>query len=207
MEVAINKYQGNQKAQRFTMWLSLVSMAMIFAGLTSAFLVRKGGGGNWSGFSLPSVFTFSTFIILFSSATLQVAHIANKKDNKVLTAIGLIITLICGIIFCKLQYDGWMLLVNEGYYPSHNPNPAPQFLFVIVVMHVAHIVAGLFFLTIASSRALWLLRRKDSQITMEEIEYKENGNLIIRTDLLTLFWHFLGVLWVYLYIFLIFNLK
>lgn len=62
---------------------------MIFRRVTSAFLVRKGGGGAWTNFDIPAIFKVSTLLILLSSVFLQVAHIANKKQHKLMTTVGL----------------------------------------------------------------------------------------------------------------------
>ncbi|MBK6275279.1 MAG: hypothetical protein IPF58_11580 [Saprospirales bacterium] len=80
LSVTYNKTKfGNQGAQRFTMWMAIVSIMMTFGGFTSAFIVRKGAGGAWSSFTMPSIFNVSTLMILLSSMSLIVAHISNKK--------------------------------------------------------------------------------------------------------------------------------
>jgi cytochrome c oxidase subunit 3 len=181
------------------MWLFIVSSCMIFAGFTSAFLVRKGAGGAWTGFDISAAFSLPTFIILFSSVTMAAAHIANKKGNITFSAFALFLTFVCGILFCFFQFNGWMLLINQGFYPSGNPNPAPQFLFVIVVFHALHVLSGMIFLLIACVRSLVLLRKKP------EISGSANV-LAVRTDLLSMYWHFMGALWLYLFGFLYFFL-
>ncbi|QQR98529.1 MAG: heme-copper oxidase subunit III [Sphingobacteriales bacterium] len=206
MSLTLKYQEKNQGAHKFTMWLFIVSSCMVFAGFTSAFLVRKGAGGAWTGFSLPNEFNISTFIILFSSICLLVADISNKKGNKILMSFTLLLTIICGVLFCYFQYNGWMILSNQGFYPAGNPNPAPQFLFVIVLMHALHVLTGLVFLTVAFVRSLIALRKIKSDEVLEKIELSEKGVLSIRTDLLSLFWHFMGILWLYLFGFLYFNL-
>lgn len=206
MDTTVKYQTQNQGAHKFTMWLFIVSSCMVFAGFTSAFLVRKGAGGAWTGFALPNDFNISTFIILFSSACLVVAHLSNKKGQKLLTTFTLLLTIICGLLFCYFQYSGWMLLSSQGFYPSGNPNPAPQFLFVIVIVHVAHVISGLLFMFIAFFKSLWLLKKTNSNNLIIQLEQKNNTILNIRTDLLSLYWHFMGLLWLYLFIFMYFNL-
>ena len=87
-----------------------------------------------------------------------------------------------------------------------NPNPAPQFLFIIVLMHALHVLTGLLFLTVAFIRSIIALRNLKSDEVLEKIELSEKGVLSIRTDLLSLYWHFMGILWLYLFGFLYFNL-
>jgi len=202
MSYATRYEERSQNAHRFSMWLAIVSSCMVFAGFTSAFLVRRGAGGNWAGFDIATVFSLSTFIIIFSSAMMIVAHIANKKGNLSMTTLGLGITLLCGLLFCIFQYNGWVKLVNQGFYPSGNPNPAPQFLFVIVIVHALHVLSGLVFMAIAFGRSLKLLKQKD---ILEQ--YNSDKILLIRTDLLGMYWHFMGILWLYLFGFLYFFLK
>lgn len=184
------------------MWLFIVTTSMIFAGFTSAFLVRKGAGGAWTAFDIPSIFKVSTFLILLSSVFLQVAHIANKKQHKLLTSVALFFTFILGILFCYFQILGWEKLNNTGIYLSFNPNPAGPYFLVITFMHALHVAFGILFLGIAFAYSVILLRRTDSKEILNDIELSNKGMLKIRTDLLTMFWHFMGILWVYLYIFL-----
>lgn len=189
------------------MWMSIVAIAMTFAGFTSAFIVRKGAGGTWQGVELPVSFAVSTVLILFSSLSLHVAHISNKKHNQVLTAVGLFFTLVAGVAFCIVQYTGWYSLVEQGFFPSFNPNPAPQYFFALVLIHGLHAVGGLAFLLVAFFHALRALRRSGGAEVIERLEAGETGFFSIRTDLLTIYWHFIGILWVYLFLFLTFNLK
>ncbi|HNM32304.1 MAG TPA: hypothetical protein PKM51_06115 [Chitinophagales bacterium] len=202
------KYKVNtQGAQRFTMYLFIITTSMIFAGFTSAFLVRKGVGGAWSSFHIPSVFNISTFLIILSSVFLQSAHIANKKHHKLMTTAGLFLTLVLGLLFCIFQFMGWSELNNEGVYLSFNPNPAGPYFLVITFVHALHVIGALVFLAIAFVQSLNQLKGADSATVLEDLETTDNGILSIRTDLLTLFWHFMGALWIYLYIFLTLNLS
>lgn len=189
------------------MYLFIVTTSMIFAGFTSAFLVRKGGGGAWTPFDIPAIFKVSTLLILLSSVFLQAAHIANKKQHKLMTAVGLFFTLVLGLLFCYYQIQGWKQLNDAGVYLSFNPNPAGPYFLVITFIHALHVSVAILFLFIAFVHSVILLRRSTSIEILDEIETKEKGILNIRTDLLTLFWHFMGILWVYLYFFLTLNLK
>lgn len=189
------------------MWLFIVTTSMVFAGFTSAFLVRKGAGGAWTPFAIPSIFQISTLLILLSSVFLQVAHIANKKQHKVLTSVGLFFTFILGLLFCYFQVQGWKELTEIGIYLSYNPNPAGPFFYVITFIHAVHVAVGILFLAYAFIYSLVLLRRPKSDEVLNNIEHSEKGMLKVRTDLLAQFWHFMGILWVYLYFFLTINLK
>ncbi|HPN19022.1 MAG TPA: cytochrome c oxidase subunit 3 [Chitinophagales bacterium] len=207
MSTTVKYKVNNQGAHRFTMFLFIVTTSMIFAGFTSAFLVRKGGGGAWTNFDIPAIFKVSTLLILLSSVFLQVAHIANKKQHKLMTSVGLFFTLVLGILFCFFQIQGWQQLNDAGVYLSFNPNPAGPYFLVITFIHALHVSVGLLFLIVAFIHSIILLRRANSAEILTELETSEKGILNIRTDLLTLFWHFMGILWVYLYFFLTINLK
>jgi cytochrome c oxidase subunit 3 len=198
---------NNQGAHRFTMWLFLVTISMIFAGFTSAFLVRKGAGGAWTSFGIPGIFKVSTFLIVLSSVFLQVSHIANKKQHKLMTTVGLFFTFVLGLLFCYYQVQGWKQLTDLGIYLSFNPNPAGPFFYVITFIHALHVAGGILFLSIAFIHSLVLLRKSASAEILDEIETNQKGILKVRTDLLILYWHFLGFLWLYLYVFLTLNLK
>lgn len=201
------KLPNNQSAHRFTMWLFIVTTTMIFAGFTSAFLVRKGAGGAWASFDIPSIFKVSTFLILLSSVFLQVAHIANKKQHKLLTSVALFFTFSLGLLFCFFQVQGWKALNDVGVYLSFNPNPAGPYFLVITFIHALHVAFAILFLAFAFIHSVILLRKPDSNEVLNDIESSNNGILKIRTDLLTMFWHYMGILWVYIYFFLTFNLK
>ncbi|HQD13290.1 MAG TPA: cytochrome c oxidase subunit 3, partial [Chitinophagales bacterium] len=135
------------------------------------------------------------------SVFLQVAHVANKKKQPLLTMLGLFFTLVLGILFCIYQIQGWQQLTDTGIYLSFNPNPAGPFFYVITFLHAAHLAFGLLFLLVAFAYSIYQWRKPSQEIN------SNTGILTIRTDLLTLFWHFMGILWVYLYFFLSYNLK
>ncbi|HRH56784.1 MAG TPA: hypothetical protein PLS10_03965 [Chitinophagales bacterium] len=202
MSTTVKYKVNNQGAHRFTMYLFIVTTSMIFAGFTSAFLVQKGKGGAWTAFDIPAIFRISTMLILLSSVFLQAAHIANKKQHKLMTSVGLFFTFVLGLLFCYFQVQGWKQLNDAGVYLSFNPNPAGPYFLVITFIHALHVSVAILFLLIAFIHSVILLRRSKSNEILDEIETTERGILNIRTDLLTLFWHFMGILWVYLYIFL-----
>jgi cytochrome c oxidase subunit 3 len=169
--------------------------------------VRKGAGGAWTSFNVPGIFKVSTLLIILSSVFLQVSHIANKKHHKMMTSVGLFFTLILGLLFCYFQVQGWKQLTDLGVYLSFNPNPAGPFFYVITFIHALHVAGGILFLLIALIHSVVVLRRTASNKILSEIESDQKGILKIRTDLLILYWHFLGLLWLYLYVFLTLNLK
>ena len=167
------------------LWLSIVSMIMMFGGLTSGYIVRQ-ADGNWLEFELPKVFYFSTAIILLSSISMQWAMMAVRKDNIPNLRIGLMVTLGLGLAFAFAQFMAWSSLVDMGVF--FIGNPSGSFLYVLTGLHLAHLVGGLIALMIVTSRAI-------------QGQYHSGNHLGIR--LCTTYWHFLDGLWVYLFIFLL----
>lgn len=191
---------NNQKAHRFTMILGIISICMAFGGLTSAYIVRK-GAGNWVDFSMPTAFYTSTIIILISSATMHVAHISNKKGYVKMAAFSLLVTIVLGLIFAFFQYQGWQDLTNTGIYLDGNPSGS--FFYVITGMHAVHVLGGVLFLLLAFAKSFWIF-----VIRKQESSHFENSQALkVRTDLLSMYWHFMDILWIYLFIFLFINLN
>jgi cytochrome c oxidase subunit 3 len=190
---------NQQKAHRFTMILGIVSICMAFGGLTSAYIVRK-GAGNWVDFSMPTAFYTSTIILLISSATMHVAHISNKKGYAKMTIFTLLVTIALGLMFAFFQYQGWQELTNTGIYLDGNPSGS--FFYVITGMHAVHLLGGVLFLIFAFLNSIWIFAIKKQETTIGE-----NKALKVRTDLLSMYWHFMDILWIYLFIFLFINLN
>ncbi|MBL7921017.1 MAG: cytochrome c oxidase subunit 3 [Bacteroidia bacterium] len=162
---------------------------MLFAGLTSAYVVRA-QNGNWLVFQLPPIMLISTAVIVTSSLTMFLAQRAIKKDNYQLTSIALLATLLLGIAFFYTQYAGWKQLSAQGiYFAGKFSNAAGSFLIVIAFLHLLHMIGGLIALAVSLTKAL--LKK-----------YSSSDNLGI--ELTAIYWHFLDILWVYLFLFLYF---
>lgn len=195
--------------RKFMLWLGIVSIVMLFAGLTSAYIVRQ-GEGKWVNFELPNLFMVSTAMIVLSSVTLQWAVISVKKNNLPSMNIALAFTAVFGLGFVLFQYLSWKQLVEGGIYlvgavkdinmnyeyirsgtenPADVQNVAGSFLYAITGLHVAHLLGGLIALTVVLWRAVL---KKYSATNYEGI------------SLCATYWHFLDGLWIYLYLFLIF---
>lgn len=173
--------------KKFLMWLFIVSIVMIFASLTSAYLVRK-AEGNWLEFNLPQIFWYSTGILAVSSISMHLAYLAAKKDNFSLLRIAISITFVLGLAFLFMQVEGWTQLVAMNVYLVGNPSGS--FVYVISGLHGFHIVMGLIVLTFAFVAA-WRLKIHAKNLTQIQI--------------CATFWHFLDVLWIYLFLFLLYN--
>jgi cytochrome c oxidase subunit III len=180
---------AEKKAAKPLLWIGIVSIVMLFAGLTSAYVVRA-DNGNWLVFKLPDVLIISTAIIITSSLTLFLAQQAIKKDNIMLTTISLFITLALGIAFFCTQYAGWKELTSQGiYFMGKSSNASGSFLYLITLMHLLHMVGGLIGLTVTFIKTLL---KKYTSTDFQGIE------------MIAIYWHFLDLLWIYLFLFLYF---
>jgi cytochrome c oxidase subunit 3 len=161
---------------------------MLFAALTSAYIVKQ-ADGNWLSFQLPSAFLLSTGIIALSSLTMHLAYRAAKRDELGKVRSMLTVTIAFGIGFLIAQYFSWSQLVLENVYFVSN-YASGSFIYVFTGLHGVHLVSGLLFLLITLASALRL-----------EVHSKK----LLRIEMCMTYWHFLGGLWVYLYLFLLFN--
>src|SRR5690606_14759168 len=131
--------------QKFALWLFLVSIVMLFAAFTSAYIVRR-GEGNWLDFDLPVLFYYTSGIIILSSITMQWAYIAAKKDNLDTLKITLLATTVLGIAFLVGQWAAWGELVDMNVY--FVGNPSGTFIYVLTGVHGLHLISGVIFLII-----------------------------------------------------------
>lgn len=175
---------------KFTLWLIIISIIMMFAAFTSAYLVRR-AEGNWLEFDLPNILLINTAIIALSSVTMQLAHNAAAADNISRLRLMLYITFTLGIAFLIGQWNGWAELVaNNVFFGGETSNPSGSFMYVLTGVHAFHIITGLLYLAFVIAAAL---------------RYKVHSKSMLRIQLCTIYWHFLGGLWLYLYIFLRLN--
>ncbi|MCU0394020.1 MAG: cytochrome c oxidase subunit 3 [Thermoflexibacter sp.] len=176
--------------KKFALWLFIVSIVMIFAGLTSAYLVKQ-AEGNWLLFDLPIIFYISSGVILLSSITMHWAYLSAKKDNFNTTKIAMSVTVVLGFAFLVTQIMGWNDLVNMGvFFAGSQSNPAGSFLYVFSGLHGLHLVSGIVFLLI---------------ILVAVFKYQIHGKNMVRMEMCATYWHFLDLLWIYLFVFLIVN--
>lgn len=179
----------SMEPKKFALWLFIVSIVMLFAALTSAYIVKQ-ADGNWLNFSLPNAFIVSTVIIAFSSLTMHLSYLAAKKDEFLRVKVMVLLTVLLGALFLATQYYSWSQLVESNVYFVSN-YASGSFIYVFTGLHGLHIVSGLIFLLIVFAAAIRL-----------EVHSKK----LLLIEMCMTFWHFLGGLWLYLYLFLLFNL-
>jgi cytochrome c oxidase subunit 3 len=186
-DLSLNKGLRERTA-KLLLYVSIGSIVMAFAGLTSAYVVTKGSGAGLT-FDLPSVFYYSTAIILISSLTINMSLVAARKNNYQQITLWLVITFALGIGFMITQYAAWTeLYQNKIYFAGKLSNAAGSFLYVITGLHVAHLVGGLLYL-------IGIIIRSTKQ------QFDEQNHLKLK--LCAIYWHFLDILWIYLFLFLL----
>ena len=186
-----NNLELNRKrAKKMMLLFALLSITMTFAGLTSAYLVSKGRPDWLIDFQLPNLFFYSTFIIILSSFTIQVSYYylkTNQSKNKVIT--WLLTTFLLGLIFCFLQFYSFKSLIEMGYFfAGAQSTITTSFIYVLTFLHGLHLLAGLVVLIVLIHNTI-------------KNKYMVNK---LGFELGTYFWHFLDILWVYLFLFFYF---
>lgn len=171
---------------KFTLWVAMGSIIMMFAGLTSAYVV-KSAQANWLIFKLPPVFLYSTIVILLSSATMYFAVKAFKARDMKRYKLMITITLILGLLFSALQFAGFDAVEKGGVQLfGIGSNASASFLGIIAGLHVLHVLGGVVALLVVFIRAFSVKNRQYSSVPVE----------IVST-----YWHFVDLLWIYLFIF------
>ncbi len=179
---------------RFMVWLGIASSVMLFTILLAAYIIRRTGPG-WADVKLPNVFLLSTLVIILSSLTLNNAHLAfrHERFGSYRTNIGT--TFALGVLFILLQGWGWRQMIRAGV--GLQGNPAGSFVYLLSGIHLLHILIGLIFLLIALLEAL---RRRPY---VDSFVYSVNPPNQLKIRLITLYWHFVDILWLGLFIFLL----
>jgi len=171
---------------KFTLWVAIGSIIMMFAGLTSAYIVKR-SQVNWVMLEIPKIFWLSTITILLSSVTVQLAVRAFRERNMILYRRMLSVTAILGAAFLVLQVLGFLQykaldirLIGAG------SNASYSFLLAIASLHALHVFGGVIALMIIARKALSIRKRSYSSVPVE----------VIAT-----YWHFVDILWIYLILF------
>ncbi|AWI27200.1 cytochrome c oxidase subunit 3 [Flavobacterium pallidum] len=177
------------RSKKMLLWFAMISMIMVFAGLTSGYIVSK-KREDWVPFDLPIAFTISTILILISSVTFHLAKKSIQKDNRGATSLFLLITLVLGSLFVYFQFAGFHELYERQLFPSGSSSKITvSFLYVFVIVHLAHLAGGLISLLV---------------VIYNHFKQKYNSGQTLGLELGAMFWHFLDFLWLYLFLFLYF---
>ncbi len=169
-------------------WVVLFAITMMFAAFTSALVVRKGGAIDWQSFRLPPILYFNTLLLVASSITLELARrrvaifMGGLKGQVQTPARWLYVTLGLGLLFVAGQYVAWSQLRAEGLYLA--TNPSSSFFYLLTVTHALHVLGGLGGLLYVISKLRKSVLRRDQLVSTAR------------------YWHFMGLLWVYLLVLL-----
>ncbi len=178
------------KSYKMLLWFAMISIVMVFAGLTSAFVISKSRPDWVSDLIVPNAFVVSTVVLLVSSVTFHLAKLSIRKDDRSKTTLFLLITLALAIVFIVCQFKGFNELFANGFVPTGSTGTITvSFLYAFVIMHIAHLVGGTIALLI---------------IIYNHFKQKYNSTQTLGIELGAMFWHFLDFLWVYLFLFFYF---
>jgi len=186
--IEINTVTEQQKRihpHKFTLWVAIGSIIMMFAGLTSAYIVKRAQPG-WTTFDIPRAFWFSTGVILLSSVSIQLAMKAFKEREMRRYRNLVTVTAFLGILFMILQWFGFTHIWDSGV--TFHGSGAGQFLYIIAGLHALHVLAGVIALITMFIKAFSKKIRSYNSVPVE----------VVNT-----YWHFVDLLWIYLLIFFI----
>ena len=180
---------AKKKSAKPMLWVSMISMVMFFAGLTSAYVISM-KREDWVSFDLPDAFYISTFLIVASSISIFLSQRFLKQDKRQLSLILVVVTLLLGIGFVWQQYVGFNQLKSVGlFFTGPESTVSTSFIIGITFMHVLHLLAGLIVLLV---------------VIYNHFKYKYKPNDMLGFELGAIFWHFVDILWIYLFFFFYF---
>ena len=182
--------EKKDRAKKMMLWFGIASLIMSFGGLTSAFIVSSTREDWFFNFKLPVSFTYSTLIIFSSSIVLFISKKALKKEQYFLSLATLIGTFILGLAFIFTQFSGFNELIALGYnFTGPTSNITMSYIYVIAVVHILHVVVGLISLSVT---------------IINHLQSRYSPSKILGFELAATFWHFIDILWLYLFFFLYF---
>ena len=171
------------------LWVSMISMVMFFAGLTSAYVISM-KRDDWVSFDLPQAFYVSTFLIVASSISLFFSQNFLKNNKRQLSLLFVVITLLLGIGFVWQQYVGFNQLKSIGlFFTGPESTVSTSFIIGITFLHVLHLLAGVLVLLV---------------VIYNHFKYKYTSEDMLGFELGAIFWHFVDILWIYLFFFFYF---
>jgi cytochrome c oxidase subunit 3 len=176
--------------KKFNMWIFIFTSFMFFAALTSGFIVYSGGKGHGLNVIMPDAFKYSTAVIIISSITLFLASKAAKQLQFAKQRLFLWLTFALGVAFFAIQVYAWYVLTYKMNVYLTDPNASRSFVYIFTGMHLLHIIAAI------------LLLLNTLTGTYKNIPQVRN---LFKMEMTSIFWHFLGIIWIYLYVFLLLN--
>lgn len=195
LDINMNKRRYIIHPYKFNMWLFILTLIMIFGGLTSAYIVALSfvKPENRILLDLPGILMNNLGVILFSSVSMQFSVWMAKKNENQKALLGLVFTFLLGVVFLVGQVYAWEILTEAGQplVDRGRVDNSASFFYIFTGLHGLHIVAGLIVLLVA-------------MIKTSLNNFKGDGK-VLTYEITATFWHFLGLLWVYLYVFLLYT--
>ena len=186
MSEVISEQKRKIHPHKFTLWVAIGSILMMFAGLTSAYIVKR-SQASWLMIEIPMMFWYSTATILASSVTVQLALKALKKREMINYKRLLVVTAVLGVLFIVLQIAGFRQFAAQDIrLVGAGSNASYSFLLAISGLHGIHVLGGVVALVVIAIRALNSSTRSYSSVPLE---------------IAATYWHFVDALWIYLFIF------
>lgn len=191
-----NIFTKRREPLHFLLWMGILSSVLIFTVLLGIYAVRK-VGPSWYETPLPGIFWLSTIVVFLSSVSLHEAGNAFQKERFAWYRIFLGITLFLGMAFVGMQGYGWLQMIDQGF--TLRGNPSAGFVYVLTGLHVVHILGGLIYMGVLFREAT------KNQSYIDSFVYSVNPPNRLKIKLMTIYWHFVDVLWLYLFLFLLYH--
>ena len=190
MNINVSIATKTNRAKKMMLWFGMISMSMTFAGLTSAYVVSSSRADWIQQIELPFAFTLSTLLIVLSSGTFYGALKMFQSDNIKAAQVLLLTTLALAIAFVYFQFQGFDGIIDKGYYfTGPESSITTSYLYVLVLLHLAHLTAGILIVL---------------NVFFKVLKGKYDQGNTLGFELALTFWHFLDILWVYLFLFVSF---
>ena len=182
--------EKKNRAKKMMLWFGIASLIMSFAGWTSAYVVSSTREDWLKDFQLPDPFIISTLLILISSLAFILAKRAIKKDNRSQTTLFLFLTLFLGVFFIINQFKGFREIIDAGYnFTGPTSNVTMSYIYLIAVVHILHVVVAIISLLV---------------VIYNHFKERYSSKNLLGLELAATFWHFVDILWLYLFLFLYF---
>ena len=181
--------QSTANRYRLGTWVAMASILMLFTALSSAYIVRAASSSDWQPLAMPRILLLSSVLLLISSGTLESARRKLRGGASNAYKSWLLLTVVLGVGFLVSQLIAWRQLAKQGVYIASNPHSS--FFYLFTATHGVHLLGGLTALSYLSLRSRAPLEDKS---TMAKAQAK--------ADAVTLYWHFMDFLWLYLFVLL-----
>jgi len=185
-----NDKPREDRAKKMMLWFGMISLGMSFAGLTSAYVVSKERPDWLTDFQIPQAFYISLLVIVMSSLTFHIAKkwVVEEKNKKGMLL--LITTFLLGLVFVALQFRGFSQIIANGYFFTGSESSiTTSFIYLVVLMHLTHVIAALITVLV---------------VIYNHYKQKYSKGNTVGIEIAVTFWHFVDVLWIYLFLFFYF---